>query len=48
MRSSCSIRDHLAQTSYDGITGVISFNSVGGNPGSPVLLTLKNRAWMRQ
>ena len=41
------IRDHLARTSFDGITGSISFNGVGGNAALPVLLTVEDGAWQR-
>ena len=42
------IRDRLAQTSFDGVTGKISFNGVGGNRDSlPVLLTVEDGVWQR-
>ena len=41
------IRDELARMSFDGITGQISFNDVGGNEGTPVLLTVRDGAWCR-
>jgi branched-chain amino acid transport system substrate-binding protein len=41
------IRDELARTSYDGISGRIQFNSLRGNVRRPILLTLKNGRWER-
>jgi ABC-type branched-subunit amino acid transport system substrate-binding protein len=41
------IRDELSHISFDGITGTIHFDSLGGNPAQPVLMTLQNRQWIR-
>ena len=35
------IRDELARMSFEGITGKIHFDSLGGNPAEPVLMTIK-------
>ncbi len=40
------IRDELACASFEGITGMIEFDSLRGNTSAPVLMTLKNRQWM--
>jgi len=40
------IRDELSRISFDGITGTIHFDSLGGNPAQPVLMTLRAGQWM--
>ncbi len=39
------IRDALSNTSFDGLTGHIQFNSLGGNQARPVLLRLDAGGW---
>jgi branched-chain amino acid transport system substrate-binding protein len=39
------IRDELADTSFDGLVGRIRFDSLGGNPAKPVLMTLRFGEW---
>jgi len=41
------IRDELAGTSFQGITGKIEFNSLRGNTADPVLLKLQDGRWVR-
>jgi len=46
------IRDELARMSFEGITGKIHFDSLGGNPVEPVLMTVEpptsqNKRWVR-
>lgn len=41
------IRDELARLSFDGITGKIHFDSLGGNPAEPILMTVQNKQWVR-
>ncbi len=40
------IRDELANMSFDGLVGKISFNSLGGNSANPVLMTLERGKWV--
>ncbi len=40
------IRDRISGSSFDGLTGKISFNSLGGNPARPVLMFLERNRWM--
>jgi branched-chain amino acid transport system substrate-binding protein len=39
------IRDGLAETSFEGLTGKIIFNMLGGNEAAPVLMQLKKNRW---
>ncbi len=41
------IRDELARMSFDGLTGTIHFDGLGGNPTEPVLMTLRAGQWVR-
>jgi branched-chain amino acid transport system substrate-binding protein len=41
------IRDALAHTAFDGITGKIEFDSLRGNDAVPVLMTVKAGRWIR-
>jgi len=41
------IRDELSRISFNGITGMIHFDSLGGNPAQPVLMILREGQWMR-
>jgi ABC-type branched-subunit amino acid transport system substrate-binding protein len=41
------IRDELAGTSFSGVTGRISFDSLGGNRSEPILMSLKEGRWVR-
>ena len=41
------IRDRLAKTRFEGLTGQISFNSLGGNPAPAVLMFLQGSHWAR-
>jgi len=41
------IRDKISEGDFEGVTGKISFNSLGGNPAHPVLMTLKGNHWVR-
>lgn len=41
------IRDELACTSFQGITGNIEFNSLRGNTADPVLMKLQDGRWVR-
>ena len=41
------IRDELAKASFNGLTGNIRFNSLGGNRAEPVLMTLEGGGWVR-
>ncbi len=41
------IRDALNNLRFDGLTGEIHFDNLGGNPTSPVLLTLQVDQWRR-
>ncbi len=41
------IRDALAHTAFDGITGKIEFDSLRGNVAVPVLMTVKAGRWAR-
>ncbi|MFQ6044519.1 MAG: ABC transporter substrate-binding protein [Candidatus Poribacteria bacterium] len=41
------IRDELSRICFDGLTGTIHFDSLGGNPAQPVLMTLQNGQWVR-
>jgi branched-chain amino acid transport system substrate-binding protein len=41
------IRDKLTQTSFDGLTGRIQFNSLRGNTAEPILMALKDGKWRR-
>ncbi len=40
------IRDELSRISFDGLTGMIHFDSLGGNPAQPVLMILREGQWM--
>ena len=40
------IRDELSRISFNGLTGTIHFDSLGGNPAQPVLMTLQDGQWM--
>lgn len=41
------IRDRLAEAKFEGLTGSITFNMLGGNDAAPVLLQLKRSGWVR-
>ena len=47
------IRDELARMSFEGTTGKIDFDSLGGNPAEPILMTVGtpglglNKRWVR-
>lgn len=41
------IRDELARMSFDGLVGEIHFDSLGGNPAKPALMTLRSGKWSR-
>jgi len=41
------IRDRLTETSFSGVTGNITFDMLGGNEASPVLLRLQRNRWVR-
>jgi len=40
------IRDELARMSFEGITGKIHFDSLGGNPAEPILMTVRDKRWV--
>jgi ABC-type branched-subunit amino acid transport system substrate-binding protein len=40
------IRDELARTSFDGLVGNIHFDTLGGNPAEPELMTLRLGEWI--
>ena len=40
------IREELSRISFNGITGKIHFDSLGGNPAQPVLMTLQEGQWI--
>ena len=40
------IRDELSRISFNGLTGTIHFDSLGGNPAQPVLMTLQAGQWI--
>jgi branched-chain amino acid transport system substrate-binding protein len=41
------IRDRLGELAFDGLTGKISFNTLGGNEAEPVLMRLQGNRWAR-
>lgn len=41
------IRDELASSSFIGLTGRISFDSLGGNRAEPILMSLSKGRWVR-
>ena len=41
------IRDELARISFTGLTGPVTFNSLGGRLEQPVLMALKGKQWVR-
>jgi branched-chain amino acid transport system substrate-binding protein len=41
------IRDELSSSSFQGLTGTISFNQLGGNEAQPVLMSLNQGRWVR-
>ncbi len=41
------IRDEMAASTFEGLTGPMSFSSLGGNKADPVLMSLKGRRWVR-
>jgi branched-chain amino acid transport system substrate-binding protein len=41
------IRDRISEGIFEGVTGKISFNSLGGNPARPVLMSLRGNHWVR-
>jgi len=43
----CRLRDALADASYEGLTGKVAFNSLGGNLAEPVLVSLQAGKWHR-
>ncbi len=40
------IRDRITETSFSGLAGRISFNMLGGNDSTPVLLRLQSDRWV--
>ena len=42
------IRDELARMRYDGLTGEVAFNGLGGNRRQPLLVLLRARRWVRR
>jgi hypothetical protein len=39
------IRDAMSQSSFQGLTGKIAFNQLGGNDGQPVVMILQAGQW---
>ncbi len=40
------IRDAMSESSFQGLTGKIAFNQLGGNDGQPVLMSLRKGRWV--
>jgi ABC-type branched-subunit amino acid transport system substrate-binding protein len=40
------IRDELATMTYDGVSGTIRFDQLGGNPAAPVLCQVRSGRWV--
>lgn len=41
------IRDFLSESVFEGLTGIIRFDSLGGNPAAPVMMILQRNRWVR-